>query len=243
MAWNLFRVFPPDRESLVSMHGWGRLMIRRIFRTGATYAYRLVQRSWHQPRRFLAWVALLCILGGSLLLGVGLAGATTISYAQSDGFGGDIAQGLPSLEVQQSPQRSWESLPLIGTVDPTPPAYRLGQDLYLETCQGCHVGVPPAVLPTETWRQLLQDSQHYGQQLTPLVDPARLLVWNYLLLSSRPHAAEETIPFRVQESRYFRALHPNVPLQRPITLAGCVSCHPGAPKYDYRSLTADWSSR
>ncbi len=218
-------------------------MIIPVLRAGYAYADRLVQRSLRYPRRFLAWVALLCILGSSLLLGVGLARATTMPYAQGDGTGVVTAQAIPSLEVQQSPQRSWESLPPIGTVDPTPPAYRLGQDLYIETCQGCHVAVPPAVLPTETWRQLLQDSQHYGQQLTPLVDPARLLVWNYLLLSSRPHAVDETIPFRVQESRYFRALHPNVPLQRPITLAGCVSCHPGAPKYDYRRLTADWSSR
>ncbi len=214
-----------------------------VLRTGYACADRLVQRSRRYPRRFLAWVALLCLLGSSLLLGVGLARATTTPYAPGAGTGGVTAQAIPSLEVQQSPQRSWESLPPIGTVDPTPPAYRLGQDLYLETCQGCHVAVPPAVLPTETWRQLLQDSQHYGQQLTPLVDPARLLVWNYLLLSSRPHAADETIPFRLQESRYFRALHPNVPLQRPITLAGCVGCHPGAPKYDYRRLTADWSAR
>jgi len=219
-------------------------MIQRLLRTAWANGCALVRRSVHRPRRSLAWLALISILGSSLLLGVGLATASAPPPPAADLRRAIVtAQSLPALEIQQSPQRSWESLPAIGTVDPTPPPYRLGQELYLDTCQGCHVAVPPAVLPTETWRQLLQDPQHYGQQLTPLIDPARLLVWNYLLLSSRPHASDESIPFRVQESRYFRALHPNVPLQRPITLAGCVTCHPGAPKYDYRTLTADWSAR
>lgn len=59
----------------------------------------------------------------------------------------------------------------IGTVDVIPPRYQLGQELYLENCATCHIALPPSVLPVETWRQLLQDSQHYSTQLTPLVDP------------------------------------------------------------------------
>ncbi len=216
-------------------------MITRYLRGVSRYVYRQggggVSRSRPLSKGIGTWFARISLLGISLLLGGWLATARAAVPPTV------TAQVLPPVEVQQSPQRSWETLPAIGTVDPTPASYRLGEELYLDTCKGCHVAVPPAVLPTETWRQLLQDSQHYGQQLTPLIGPARLLVWNYLLLSSRPHAADESIPFRVQESRYFRALHPDVPLQRPITLAGCVTCHPGAPQYDYRRLTANWTSR
>jgi hypothetical protein len=130
----------------------------------------------------------------------------------------------------------------IGTVDPVPPRYQLGQQVYLENCATCHIGIPPATLPDETWRRLLQDSQHYGQQITPLVDPPRLLVWNYLLAYSRPIQDGETIPYRVNDSRYFKALHPRVELPQPVRLNSCAVCHPGATQYDFRRLTSEWQN-
>lgn len=128
----------------------------------------------------------------------------------------------------------------IGTVDITPPAQQLGQELYLENCATCHIGIPPAALPSETWRNLLQDSQHYGVQLKPLIDPPRALVWRYLSTFSRPQLPDEEIPYRVTNSRYFKALHPKVKLPRPVQLNSCVTCHPGASEYNYRRLTAEW---
>lgn len=130
----------------------------------------------------------------------------------------------------------------VGTVDPVPERFQLGQELYLENCSGCHLALPPAVLPTQTWQQLLQDSQHYGQQLQPLVDPPRLLVWNYLRTFSRSRTKTEETPYRVNESRYFNALHPQVKLPRPIQISGCVSCHPGATEYNFRRLTPEWEN-
>jgi hypothetical protein len=125
----------------------------------------------------------------------------------------------------------------IGTVDVVPPGYKLSQDLYLENCSSCHIALPPAVLPTQTWQQLLQDSQHYGVELPPLVDPTRLLVWNYLRNFSRPQAKEEQTPYRVHDSRYFKALHPQVKLPRPVQISSCVTCHPSATQYNFRRLT------
>lgn len=132
--------------------------------------------------------------------------------------------------------------PGLGTVDPVPQNQQLGQSLYLESCAGCHIAVSPAVLPDETWRQLLQDTQHYGQQLPQLVDPPRVLIWNYLRQFSRPLAEGETVPYRVNDSRYFKALHPRVPLPQPARLGSCISCHPGAGTYDFRSLTQEWQN-
>lgn len=130
----------------------------------------------------------------------------------------------------------------IATVDPVPERYQLGQELYLENCAQCHIAVPPAVLPTQTWQKVLQDPQHYGVQVTPLVDPQRLLVWNYLRTFSRPLAKDEETPYRVNESRYFKALHPKVKLPRPADISGCISCHPNVADYNFRSLTPEWEN-
>lgn len=128
----------------------------------------------------------------------------------------------------------------IGTVDVVPERYQLGQELYLENCATCHIAVPPAVLPTQTWQRILQDSQHYGVNIKPLVDPSRLIVWQYLQTFSRSQAKEEETPYRLNESRYFKALHPQVKLPRPIELSSCVSCHPSAADFNFRSLSPEW---
>ncbi|QMS89834.1 cytochrome C [Nostoc edaphicum CCNP1411] len=128
----------------------------------------------------------------------------------------------------------------IGTVDVVPAQYQLGQELYLENCATCHIGIPPAVLPTQTWKNLLQDSQHYGAQLKPLVDPPRILVWKYLSTFSRVQLDDEETPYRLNNSRYFKALHPGVQLPRPVQIGSCVSCHPSASDYNFRRLTAEW---
>jgi hypothetical protein len=127
----------------------------------------------------------------------------------------------------------------IGTVDVVPAQYQLGQELYLENCASCHIGIPPAVFPTQTWKNLLQDSQHYGVQIKPLVDPQRILVWKYLSTFSRVQLQDEETPYRFNRSRYFQALHPGVKLPKPLQASSCVSCHPGASKYDFRSLTTE----
>lgn len=131
----------------------------------------------------------------------------------------------------------------IGTVDPVPQRYQLGQELYLENCASCHIALPPAVLPTQTWQQLLQDSQHYGINIPPLVDPPRLLVWNYLKAFSRSQIEEEQTPYRIKDSRYFKALHPKVKLPRPLQIGSCVSCHPSVTEFNFRSLTPEWESQ
>lgn len=144
--------------------------------------------------------------------------------------------GTPALLAQVS------SIDDTGTVDRIPERYQLGQQLYLENCATCHIGVPPQVLPTETWRRLLQDPQHYGQTIKLLVDPPRLLVWNYLQTFSRAQAKDEELAYRVASSRYFKALHPKVKMSQPASISSCVTCHPGASQYNFRNLTAEWEN-
>jgi hypothetical protein len=167
-----------------------------------------------RKRRRSLIVLILLLLGWSLCLGLGLAQA--------------IEAPKPSA--------------VVGTVDVVPDRYKFGQELYLENCATCHIGVPPAVLPTQTWRDLLQDSQHYGVEITPLIDPPRRLVWNYLQTFSRQVAVDEKVPYRVFESQYFKVLHPKVELPQKLNLSSCVTCHPGASQFNFRSLTAEWEN-
>ncbi|GAA6621108.1 cytochrome C [Scytonema sp. NUACC26] len=128
----------------------------------------------------------------------------------------------------------------VGTVDVVPAQHQLGQELYLENCSTCHIALPPAVFPTQTWKNLLEDSQHYGVQLKPLVDPPRILVWRYLSTFSRSQLLEdEQIPYRVGSSRYFKALHPQVKIPKPVQIGSCVTCHPSASDFNFRRLSQD----
>ena len=159
-----------------------------------------------------------------------------------------VGWGLASLTNAQPNSQSVTDAssqvnPVIAQVDTVPQRYQLGQQLYLENCATCHLAVPPEVLPTQTWQRVLQDSQHYGVKIKPLVDPPRLLVWNYLRTFSRPLNKEEEIPFRTQDSRFFKALHPKVKLPNPANLSSCISCHPSANEFNFRRLTPEWESQ
>lgn len=174
-------------------------------------------------------ILILLLLVWSIVLGWGLAQATEPPASVR----------LPGQELAQAGSSAPAS---IGTIDVVPGRLQLAQDVYLESCAACHIGVPPAVLPLEAWRQVIQDSQHYGIQIKPLVDPARLLVWDYLRSFSRPLLEEEEVPYRIGDSRYFKALHPRVKVPRPLKLSSCVTCHPGASQYNFRSLTPEWEN-
>lgn len=141
-------------------------------------------------------------------------------------------------QAVETPKNSAE----IGTVDVVTGNLKIAQQTYLENCATCHIGIPPAAFPTQTWRELLRDPQHYGATLTPLEEPDRSLVWTYLRTFSRQVVEGERIPFRFGESKAFKILHPRVELSRSVPISSCVSCHPGATQYNFRKLTAEWEN-
>lgn len=203
-----------------------------------------MRRSQPERRRSIVVLVLLLLLW-SICLGVGLAQATEpLSFKA-------IAQATPPTAPSQSTatpasttnaakQAAEEE---IGTVDVVPERFQAGQKLYLENCATCHIGIPPAVMPSQTWQQLVQDSEHYGATIQPLRSPEIQILWQYLREYSRPLAAGEPIPYRIRQSRLFNVLHPRVELTPDkVTLNGCISCHPGAGAYDFRRLTAEWQN-
>lgn len=174
-------------------------------------------------------VLFLLLLMWSLILGWGMSQAMDVNRLTDP-----LAQ-LPSSSTNSTAAVS-------GTVDPVSSKSQLGQELYLENCSTCHIAVPPAVMPTETWRQLLLDKQHYTVQLPRIITPSLLIMWDYLQTFSRPNLAKEPVPYRLSESRYLTALHPKVKFSEPIKLSSCASCHPGTNQFNFRSLTPEWEN-
>jgi hypothetical protein len=189
-----------------------------------TFSRKIPPRKTTRRRSTPAAVGLvLLLILFTMLMGVGLAQALEPKL-------NPIVQASPT--APQTPE--------IGTVDPVSDRDRLGQELYLESCKSCHLAIPPAVLPTQTWQILLQDPQHYGATIDLPKGPERKILWNYLRNLSRPIAnKEERIPYRVADSRYFKALHPKVKFETKAKLTTCISCHPSASDFNFRKLSAE----
>lgn len=212
--------FSPGRESQLPSASSSRRQPRR----------RRAPRD--RSRRFaVGLVAVLTTV--SLLLGWGLA-----SLSQAAPLVRGPQQETPTRIVQADvvePAVADTSGDFPRTVDYIPEGYRLAQRLYLENCATCHIGVPPATLPSESWRNLIQDSSHYGSEIQPPLDPSRGLIWSYLRSFSRQKSSlEARAPYRLGRSRYFKALHPNVALPADISLESCASCHVAAQQFSFR---------
>jgi mono/diheme cytochrome c family protein len=150
-------------------------------------------------------------------------------------LGWGMAQGLPAALAQDGAGLPADTgAGAIGTVDPIPAAYQNGQTLYLKTCATCHIALPPAVFPTQTWSELIQDPEHYGAQLPKISTFDLRQIDQYLTTYSRSLRQDESTPYRLTQSRHFRALHPQVKLPKPLTIASCASCHPKADVFNFR---------
>ena len=120
----------------------------------------------------------------------------------------------------------------------------LGKETYLENCASCHIPVPIEVLPTESWKKILETtSKHYGVSINP--PPLSLsvrLIWDYIRVASRPLRKDEPVPQLVEQARFFKALHPRVKLPETVTLKTCIACHPSAQDFNYRKLSPEWDN-
>ncbi|MEL7359013.1 MAG: diheme cytochrome C [Cyanobacteria bacterium J06648_10] len=123
-----------------------------------------------------------------------------------------------------------------GMVDPIDTRYEAGYRTYLNNCATCHVALPPAVLPIPTWQTLITDTAHYGISLPQMLPFDQQLTINYLQAYSRQHQSRGPVPYRLKDSAYFQALHPNVAFAQPVNIRSCTSCHIAAPQQDYTQI-------
>jgi len=129
------------------------------------------------------------------------------------------------------------------TVAPVPSSGSLetAKAIYIENCATCHVPVAAEVLPTETWKQILENPQdHYGTRVDNLVRISQVVIWQYMMTLSRPLRPQEVQPSYAGESRYFKVLHPRVELPEVVNVQSCIICHPAAQQLDYIQLNPQW---
>jgi hypothetical protein len=126
-------------------------------------------------------------------------------------------------------------------VDAVPTRYEPGFQAYLETCASCHIAVPPEVLPTESWREILRKpDNHFGVVIPNYNRLTQLLIWDYMSTFSRPLPPDSPLPLYVEKSRYFKALHPRATMPPDMTSKTCVTCHPNVANFNFRTLTPEW---
>lgn len=113
---------------------------------------------------------------------------------------------------------------------------QLQQAAYARHCGTCHLALPAEVMPSQTWERLLADPDHYGQRIQPPLGVDLQLAWSYLRPNSRPVQQGELVPFRLPDSRFFQALHPDVTFPYPPRVTTCIDCHPQAELGDFFSL-------
>lgn len=151
----------------------------------------------------------------------------------------ELAQTIPNSAIKGSLGPVIPKNPY--SVDPIPTRYIPGFESYIETCSGCHLAVPPEVLPLESWQEILRrPDQHYGVSVPNINRFTQLLIWDYVSTYSRPLPPNTPVPVYTEKSRYFKALHPKVPLPAEVTTKTCITCHPKALEFDFVTLTPDW---
>ncbi|MDX2273447.1 MAG: hypothetical protein NW237_16045 [Cyanobacteriota bacterium] len=117
---------------------------------------------------------------------------------------------------------------------------QIEQSNYVQACGSCHLALPAEVMPSQTWQRLLLDNNHYGQQIPLPTGVPLQLAWNYLKQNSKSLLTRESVPFRLADSRYFKALHLQVDFPRPVRVTSCVDCHLGTDQGNFATLKPEW---
>ncbi|PHV61512.1 dihem cytochrome c family protein [Cyanobacterium aponinum IPPAS B-1201] len=148
--------------------------------------------------------------------------ALTVLFCSIFGWGASLAMNHQSLTAGTK------------SVDKAVGNFVIGKDLYLENCSTCHIPIPPAVLPSETWQTILENpGNHYGVRIDGIVRFTQVLMWQYLQQYSRQLLKDEPRPKFIAQSRYFFALHPDIKFTTPVTHNTCIECHNRAIEFDY----------
>ncbi|EDX87504.1 hypothetical protein S7335_5214 [Synechococcus sp. PCC 7335] len=165
--------------------------------------------------------------------------ASFLAFAISVLLGSGMATAIDTGRAASTTNTLTTANTSYGMVDPINSRLEASYRIYLNECATCHVALPPAVLPTQTWQHLVVDSEHYGLTLSDITAFEKQLIINYLQAYSRPHKSSAPTPFRLFNSDYFQALHPQVNLPQPLNLLTCTSCHLSATTQNYRDIISN----
>lgn len=120
---------------------------------------------------------------------------------------------------------------------------------YADECGACHFAYPPELLPSASWRLILNGTQdHFGESVD-LDEGARREIEGYLVTNAANRSTAELsrkilrslagrIPLRITDIPYIRREHHELPVQavdHPSvgSLGNCIACHRNAPNGDF----------
>ena len=111
---------------------------------------------------------------------------------------------------------------------------------YQQECAACHVAYPPGMLPTGSWKRLMNDlPHHYGTDAS--LDPATLKevgTWLNANAGTYKRVREEPPQDRITRSAWFIRKHDEVSSaawKRPAvkSAANCIACHTRSDQGDF----------
>ncbi len=112
--------------------------------------------------------------------------------------------------------------------------------IFVQECTSCHIGYPPRMLPTESWRNIMATlEKHFGMDASL---PAREIeeITVYLADSSTDWCLVEAAPRRISETDWFQRKHnayvisPDIWGSRAVkSPANCTACHRQAWRGDF----------
>ncbi|NJL91727.1 MAG: hypothetical protein HC916_19590 [Coleofasciculaceae cyanobacterium SM2_1_6] len=214
-----------------------------IFQQLSQQFNKLINQIQQQLKKILI---ILCLVLSCGFLGQGMAGATnqfSIPLANqlvNQPTNQQLAQVSPLPTLGNTPRTNPAAIrDLIDnspTIDLIPKSYEQGLQIYFANCSTCHIALPAELLPRQSWQILLENlNQHYGATLPVISSVEVRLIWNYLGTFSRLAATEDRLPVFARDSRFFRALHPQVRFPEPAKITTCISCHPSAQEFNFRN--------
>ncbi|WP_155326300.1 diheme cytochrome c [Desulfosarcina ovata] len=120
---------------------------------------------------------------------------------------------------------------------------------YSEHCSACHFAYQPGLLPSESWRKILQSSEDHFGDTVDLDAEAREEIHAYLTLNAANtsssklsqkimHCLDGQTPLRITDIPYIRKAHHEIGrnvVNRPSvgSLSNCIACHRDADRGIY----------
>jgi len=125
----------------------------------------------------------------------------------------------------------------------------VNNDIYEQECGACHFAYQPWLMPSGSWKKILEElPSHFGEDI-PLDEQTRNTIAQYLTANAAEHVSAKrsrkimkslrgTTPVRVSEIPYILEKHHELDpavLARPSigSLGNCIACHTSADQGDY----------
>ena len=148
--------------------------------------------------------------------------------------------GIGSTIASDDSEGGWEH-----EADGNDTGLRVNNALYIEECGSCHLAYPAQLLPTQSWRKIMDGLGDHFDESAELDNESKKIIEDYLAGSSKHRVGKyrkmfrnlgNQSPLRITELPYFRHEHDEIPSRffkdndKLTSLSQCNACHRNAEK-------------